>query len=417
MSDFEQASRQGLRLEMARPEAVTDVLGQVLRLGAVLGLTVGVALIAVEEAGSRNIRRFALYCLLGAVVGALCGVIGSVGGQILFSMMLGGAALVGGLNPIALIVARTPGWALIGAATGVGPGVVARSPRRVAQGVLGGLIGGAAGGMVFDIVGAVTQSGSASRLIGFVLIGALVGALVSLVEEFAKEHWMTALTGALEGRSFILAKETTLLGRNEMADIPIFGDPQVQRLHARLVKSNAGVMVAAEPGLAVTVNGQPTARAVLADGDVVGIGAHRFRFGSRRAASAAAPLAPEGSPWQTAPGGIGAIPPGAVAPPLAGPGIGVAVSQLMAVAGPHTGAVYPLTPGAIIGRDPRCDIALTLDTQASRQHARLAPDPPGWRIEDGGSTNGLWVNGQRVSGHTLQSGDQIGIGQTLFRVQ
>jgi pSer/pThr/pTyr-binding forkhead associated (FHA) protein len=89
----------------------------------------------------------------------------------------------------------------------------------------------------------------------------------------------------------------------------------------------------------------------------------------------------------------------------------------MAVAGPHTGAVYPLTPGAIIGRDPRCDIALTLDTQASRQHARLAPAPTGWRVEDGGSTNGLWVNGQRVSGHTLQPGDQVGIGQTLFRVQ
>src|SRR5579859_5094573 len=118
MSEFEEAQRQGLRLALPSGDTVGAIVSQVLRMGAMLGLTVGVALIAVEEAGSRNIRRFALYCLLGALVGAMCGVIGSVGGQILFSLMLGGAALTGGLNPIAVIVARTPGWALIGAATG-----------------------------------------------------------------------------------------------------------------------------------------------------------------------------------------------------------------------------------------------------------------------------------------------------------
>src|SRR5579862_5266369 len=160
ISDFEQAQRLGLRSGLSAAEAATTVVQEAMRLGAVLGMAVGVALITVEEAGSRNIRRFALYCVLGALVGALCGVIGSVGGQVLFSLMLGGATLGGGANPIAVIGARTLGWALIGAAAGVCPGVVGRSPRRVAQGMAGGLVGGGAGGLVFDAVGVITQSGS-----------------------------------------------------------------------------------------------------------------------------------------------------------------------------------------------------------------------------------------------------------------
>lgn len=407
-------------------EQVGGVINEILLLGAMLGMTIGVALIAADELRSRNVGRIALYAISGAIVGALCGMVGSVAGQIVFSTLLVPTALDGRPNPIVLVIARTLGWAIIGVAAGLCPGAVARSPLRAAQGALGGAIGGGAGGLVFDLLGTVTQGGGTSRLIGFVLIGLLTGVLVSLVEEFAKDFWVTALTGSREGRSFILAKDVSTLGRSEMADIPLFGDTTVQKVHARLAKRAGGVVLIAEPGLLVTVNQRPVTSAPLSDGDILGLGGHRLRFSTRRVTKVhpASVLPPEyrmtsvGREEPLIPVRSGYPMATMTLPSVEEAGVSIALSRLEVIAGPHLGLVFPLTPGAILGRDARCDIPLVQDTSASRQHARLIIEPTGhhWRIEDGGSTNGTWVNGQRVSEHILQSGDQIGLGQTLLRV-
>ncbi len=392
-----------------------EMLRNTLLLGLLLGALVGAALTAADELQSRNVQRIGLYTVLGAAVGAICGLFGSIGGEIIFSTLLGGASAGGAVSRPILIVARTFGWALLGAAAGICPGVVSRSQRRIAQGVVGGLVGGGLGGLLFDVVADITQGGSMSRAVGFVLIGALVGALVSLVEEIAKEYWLTALTGAKEGRSFIVAKDVMTLGRNEMADIPLFGDMSVQRQHARLLKQNGAILLMAEPGQAVTVNNQPVAVSPLNSGDIIGIGGHRFRFSARRAAAHVARPLPGTEPLQSsagyAPMPVSDNPTLSMLPTAA-----AALTRLEVIGGPHLGMAFPLLPGAIIGRDPRCDVPLVQDTQASRQHARLLSGPDGWYIEDGGSTNGLWVNGQRVVNHRLQSGDQIGIGQTVLMV-
>lgn len=72
-----------------------------------------------------------------------------------------------------------------------------------------------------------------------------------------------------------------------------------------------------------------------------------------------------------------------------------------------------------IGRDPGNDIALTDDEQVSRVHAELVPIGNAWVIDDQGlSTNGTWVNDERVRERTrLEDRDLIGIGSTgiLFR--
>jgi hypothetical protein len=68
--------------------------------------------------------------------------------------------------------------------------------------------------------------------------------------------------------------------------------------------------------------------------------------------------------------------------------------------------------GATIGRSRDCDVVLD-DAGVSRHHARVRPDPPGWTIEDLGSTNGVRVNGQPVHGpHRLRLGDRIELGST-----
>jgi Protein of unknown function (DUF3662)/FHA domain len=75
--------------------------------------------------------------------------------------------------------------------------------------------------------------------------------------------------------------------------------------------------------------------------------------------------------------------------------------------------------GALIGRSRECDIVLT-DSNVSRRHAEIRPAAAGgWTIEDLGSTNGVRVNGQPITGtHPLNSGDRVDIGtvEVLFEV-
>ena len=58
------------------------------------------------------------------------------------------------------------------------------------------------------------------------------------------------------------------------------------------------------------------------------------------------------------------------------------------------------------------------DTYSSSMHARITTRPDGALIEDLGSTNGTYVNSQRVTGAvTLQRGDVVQIGSTLLEVR
>ena len=82
--------------------------------------------------------------------------------------------------------------------------------------------------------------------------------------------------------------------------------------------------------------------------------------------------------------------------------------------GPNPGKTFDLTQiVAIIGRDASADIAVS-DVEVSRQHARLSATESGFTIEDLASTNGVFVNGVRLTAPTeIKVGDVIGIGQTV----
>jgi hypothetical protein len=69
---------------------------------------------------------------------------------------------------------------------------------------------------------------------------------------------------------------------------------------------------------------------------------------------------------------------------------------------------------ASVGRDPASDLVLGWDTQVSRRHARFEREPDGWTIvDDGLSTNGTFVNGERLHGrHRLADGDTVRFGST-----
>ncbi len=64
-----------------------------------------------------------------------------------------------------------------------------------------------------------------------------------------------------------------------------------------------------------------------------------------------------------------------------------------------------------IGRSPQSEVWLP-DTALSGCHARIFRQGGNWVLEDSGSTNGTFVNGQRVTRHELRDGDVIAVGRT-----
>jgi pSer/pThr/pTyr-binding forkhead associated (FHA) protein len=88
--------------------------------------------------------------------------------------------------------------------------------------------------------------------------------------------------------------------------------------------------------------------------------------------------------------------------------------RLIVRRGPQPNQIYELSKDVIsLGRDITNDIVVN-DPEVSRHHCRLTRGGGGYTMEDLGSTNGTFVNGQRLSGaRPLNSGDLVGLGETV----
>lgn len=88
---------------------------------------------------------------------------------------------------------------------------------------------------------------------------------------------------------------------------------------------------------------------------------------------------------------------------------------LMVATGEGAGTVFPLLDGPIIvGRSPDADVHVN-EVAISNEHARLEQTDAGFTLCDLGSTNGTYVNGQRLVGTVvLVSGDAVRMGSTTF---
>ena len=106
--------------------------------------------------------------------------------------------------------------------------------------------------------------------------------------------------------------------------------------------------------------------------------------------------------------------------PLQRPPAAPAASQVLALVLPDGREVRLEGDVLTLGRDRTSDIPLA-DNMVSRRHARLRVSPQGVEVEDLGSTNGTFVNGQRLApavARRLQAGDRLGLGTKLvLRVQ
>ena len=83
----------------------------------------------------------------------------------------------------------------------------------------------------------------------------------------------------------------------------------------------------------------------------------------------------------------------------------------------HQGETFDLDDELTIGRSPGCGVPTPDDIYASTVHARLFRQKDQLWVEDLGSTNGTYVNSERISqAQRLGKGDVLQAGSTVFEV-
>lgn len=118
------------------------------------------------------------------------------------------------------------------------------------------------------------------------------------------------------------------------------------------------------------------------------------------------PVVQAPAPMQTS-----AAPPPPVAPPAP-------VLRRLIIYYPHTQQDVNLSPSTApitLGRAPDNTIVIADNTVSSR-HARLFLQGNQWYVQDLGSTNGTFVNEQRVSQHPVRVGDRIRLGAIVIQI-
>lgn len=91
------------------------------------------------------------------------------------------------------------------------------------------------------------------------------------------------------------------------------------------------------------------------------------------------------------------------------------VGWIVPLVGPNQHQTFKLLQGVTkIGTGLDCNIVID-DSFMSTHHAEIVCTPAGFTLKDGGSTNGTYVNEQRVSAHELVDNDFLTMGKTNFK--
>lgn len=86
---------------------------------------------------------------------------------------------------------------------------------------------------------------------------------------------------------------------------------------------------------------------------------------------------------------------------------------LRGVSGAAFGKTYAVASTQVIGRHHECDISIPSE-EISRRHAQVKPTTDGIMVEDLGSSNGTFINGQRVQTGLLKNGDELRLDAIRF---
>src|SRR5205823_4649930 len=223
-----------------------------------------------------------------------------------------------------------------------------------------------------------------------------------------------------DGREYLITGASLVFGREAGCDVVVSGK-DVSRRHAEIVHTPRGYVVVDSSTNGTFVNEeQVQGQRILARTDVIRMGEEQFRFYAEAApltASAAPAPAPAASPEQlkhTVHGIEAVAPPSPPSPPRPR---GAAFASFLVRSGGLMGQRLPVkTPVVNLGRADYNDIVLP-DPSISTSHAKLQRREGVWVLVDLDSTNGTFVEGERVKGEApLGPGAMVRLGdvQLLF---
>jgi pSer/pThr/pTyr-binding forkhead associated (FHA) protein len=229
-----------------------------------------------------------------------------------------------------------------------------------------------------------------------------------------------------DGREYSVGSRPLSLGRDAGSDVVVSGS-EVSRLHAEIRNEPDGYILVDISVNGTYVNGERIGKThLLARADVIRIGNDEFRF----YADAASPASPKAAPESPAPPDPPPPPQGAAQrlsdtmhgmpeeeptrrdtppSPEAAP-----LASLLFRSGDFKGRRLPIkVPVVNIGRGDYNDIVIG-DPSVSTMHAKLQRREAVWILTDLGSTNGTFVEGERLSGETpLSPGTTIRFGDVI----
>jgi pSer/pThr/pTyr-binding forkhead associated (FHA) protein len=243
-----------------------------------------------------------------------------------------------------------------------------------------------------------------------------------------------------DGREYQVGSAALTLGRDAGSNVVVSGS-EVSRQHAEIRADPEGYLLVDLSVNGTYVNGERIGKTHrLARADVIRIGNDEFRFyADASVAQAAAPTAPEPPASPPAPGATHRLSdtmfempvtpapreqsPAAAAPersdtppsPVAAP-----LASLLLRSGELKGRRLPIkVPVANIGRGDYNDVVIA-DPSVSTMHAKLQRRDAVWVLTDLGSTNGTFVEGERLTGEmplspgtTLKFGDVAALFEPL----
>jgi hypothetical protein len=215
--------------------------------GMFLGIATALGLSLVDALWNLSAKQ-PVQILLRVGVAVLVGWLGGMFGGFLGQVLFGATG-----SPIFFVL----GWTLTGLLVGTSIGVfdilsgvirqqdMQGAQRKLLKGLIGGTAGGLLGGilaLLFRLVwGRILKVGGedmdsfwSPSAWGFVALGMCIGLLVGLAQVILKEAWVKVEKGRRAGREMILTKERTTIGRAEACDLGLFGDNQIERLHASI---------------------------------------------------------------------------------------------------------------------------------------------------------------------------------------
>src|SRR6266702_3251563 len=224
-----------------------------------------------------------------------------------------------------------------------------------------------------------------------------------------------------DGREYVIAGPSLVFGREAGCDVVVAGK-DVSRRHAEIVQTPKGYLLVDSSTNGTFVNEeQVQGQRLLARADVIRLGEEQFRFYADVAAPASSPPSP--LPPQ---GTAASAPPAAPAPPSARPGTpavppaagdrlrhtvhgleaatpsrvsqGGALANFLVRSGALKGQRLQVkTPVANIGRAEYNDLVIP-DPSVSTTHGKLQRREGIWVLVDLESTNGSFVDGERIKG-------------------